>query len=245
MRLIDVVLGDTFRPTWISSGATASPIQYRILTGSETIVSTYAGVDSGNGHYYADARIEPNSWGSGIYQARWYATVDANTHISPEWLNVFPEETNQPGRYITWDDVVHRYTDFSDFGGAVKAASHYIAAAEARIDGLLGSHFSIPFSNNNVTVRELSIDAAFMHAARGLSKEEYARINDRIMDTVTMLKAGDMVMVIGSGQIHRSDISRAWSSNQDYHPVFGMHDPLDWVVSSQQIIDEAAARGWN
>lgn len=243
MRLIDVILGDTFRPTWISSGATASPIQYRILTGSETIVSTYAGVDSLNGHYYVDARIEPNSWSAGIYQGRWYATVDANTHISAEWLNAFPQETNQPGRYITWDDVVQRYGDFADMGGAVKAASHYISAAEARIDGMLGTHFSIPFSNNNATVRDLCIDATYLRAVRGLSKDEYQRIDGQITRTIKSLKMGTMVMVIGSGQIQKSDVSGAWSSTEDHHPVFGPHEPLDWLVSSQQVIDELADRG--
>lgn len=243
MRLIPVVIGDTFRPTWVSSGVTASPIQYQILTGSETIVNTYAGVDSLNGHYYVDARIDPNSWGAAIYQGRWYATVDANTHVSPEWLNAFPEETDQPGRYITWDDVVHRYGDFADFGGAVKAASHYISAAEAMVDGMLGTHFSIPFSNNNATVRDLSIDLAFLRAARGLQKEERANIQGRVKDTVKALKMGTMVMVVGSGQVQRADVSAAWSSTEDHHPVFGPHEPLDWLVSSQQVIDELADRG--
>jgi hypothetical protein len=244
MDVINVTIGDTFRPTWISSGATASPIQYRVLTGSETIVSTYAGVSSGNGHYFVDARIEPNSWAPGIYQGRWYATVNANTHISAEWLNVFPQDTNQPGRYITWDDVVQRYTDFADFGGAVKAASHYISVSEARLDAMLATHFSVPFSSNNAVVRDLAIDMTFLRAARGLSEGERTSIQGRVNDTIKALKEGTMVMITDSGEVQRQDVSRAWSSTQDYHPVFGMHDPLDWVVSSQQIIDEASDRGW-
>lgn len=240
----NIVLGDTFRATWVSSGATASPIQYRILTGSETIVSTYAGVSSGNGHYYVDARIDPSSWQAGMYQARWYATVNANTHINAEWLNVFPSEINQPGRYITWDDVVQRYADFADFGGAVKAASHYISVSEARLDAMLATHFSVPFSNNNAVIRDLAIDMTYLRAARRLNEDERNAIQSRIKDTIEALKSGEMVLLTDSGEVVRQDVSRAWSSTQDYHPIFGMHDPLDWVVSSQQIIDEAAERGF-
>ncbi len=52
-----VLIGNTIRLTWISSGATPSPITAAIFTGSETLVSSVSMTDSGNGHYFADYTV--------------------------------------------------------------------------------------------------------------------------------------------------------------------------------------------
>ena len=240
MNVISVVLGSTFRATWVSSGAAASPIYYNLLSGSETMVQSWAGVDSGGGHYYVDAAVSTR----GLWKGQWSAVVGANTYISPEWLSVYPQDTNEPGRYVDWNDIVSRFTDFADFGGAIKVASHYVAYSEAQIDSALGVKYTTPFSNNNLTIRDLTIDLAYARAIRGRS-EEYKEIRADITSRIWALLNGQAVMVTTSGDVIRPPYAGgpAWSNTMDYHPVFGMLDEIDVVVSSQQLLDEYSERG--
>lgn len=239
-EVIKLTLGSTFRTIWVSSGTAASPIYFRVLSGSETMVSSYAGVSSGNGHFYADISI--NS--PGLWKGEWTAQVGINTYVSPQWFEAFAGDTNQPGRYITWDDVVMRYRDFATAAGAVKAASHYISMAEARIDALLASHFTVPFSNNNMVIRDLTIDMTFLLAAR-LKAEEANRLKKDIMETIQMLKDGEMVMVDTSGTMLPTALAASpiWSDRESFHPVFNLDDPITWGVSSSELSNEASARG--
>ncbi|HEX7012328.1 MAG TPA: hypothetical protein VF161_06270 [Steroidobacteraceae bacterium] len=239
-RVVQITLGSTFRATWVSSGASANPIVYNVLSGSETLVSSYAGQSSGNGHYYVDAVVHS----PGLWQGVWYSTVTQNTYVSVEWLAAFPQDTDQPGRYITWDDVVHRFTGFGDIAGAVKAASHYIAYAEAEIDAALGARFSVPFSNNNLTVRDLAIDMVYLRGIRGRS-EEYKEIKADVSSRIAALLDGSMVMVTASAEVIQASNEQAWSSTQDYHRVFALLDDTLLLPSSDQLLDEALERGYS
>ncbi len=77
MTIERYLVADTRSFTWVSSGATASPISSSIISGSETIVNSMSAVDSGNGHYFANHTI-PNT--PGFYVNRWIAVVTANTY---------------------------------------------------------------------------------------------------------------------------------------------------------------------
>jgi len=234
-----VTLGSTYRATWVSSGVTASPIVYNIFSGSETMVRSYAGVDSGNGHYYVDARIDS----VGLWRGSWFATVSANSFRNDEVLAIFPFDTDQPGRYITWDDVVNRFTEFTDFGGAIKVASHHIVYAEAQLDSMLGTVFVVPFSSNNITIKDLAIDLVYARAIRGKS-DEYKSIRADVASRVYALCNGLAYMITASGEILQQQNKYGWSSTQDYHPVFGLLDyEISPGASSAQLMDELAERG--
>jgi hypothetical protein len=236
-----VTLGSTFKVTWINSGAVASPITFNIMSGSESLVSSYSGVDSGNGHYYADVAVRT----PGLYQGRWFATISANTYINGEWYAAFPVDTDQPGRYITWDDVVHRFVGFGDVADALKAASHYLSYAEAYIDGRLGATFTIPFSNNNQTVRDLAIDVVYARSIRGSLNEEYKNLWAEVNSRIGALVGGTEVMVTNSGTIVAEEQSTpAWSSTEEYHPFFAATLPhIDMVPSSSHMQAEYDERG--
>ena len=75
-KLKTVLIGDTFKQTWISSGATASQISAAILSGSETVVSSGTGTSSGNGHYYRTTKVET----PGYYVQEWKATIAGNPY---------------------------------------------------------------------------------------------------------------------------------------------------------------------
>jgi hypothetical protein len=71
-----VLVGDTFKQTFINSGTTPSTIVASILDGDETIVSSAAGVSSGNGHYYYQALVNT----AGFYVSQWDATIGSNPY---------------------------------------------------------------------------------------------------------------------------------------------------------------------
>lgn len=238
-----VTVGGSFRATWVSSGAAASPIVYNVRTGSETLANSYAGVDSGNGLYYANAVIGT----PGLWKGEWYATVSANTYRNTEWLLVSPGDADQPGRYITWDDVVNRFYGFTDVADAVLAASHYLSYAEAYLDSRLGATFTVPFSSNNQTIRDLTIDVVYARSIRGSRSEEYKAIWAEVSSRLAALINGDDVMISASGALIGGgplSTSPAWSSTQGYHPVHAVAlDYADMVPSSVQLIDELDERG--
>ena len=71
--------GSTIKQTWTNSGAAPSLILSTLLDSSGSLVSSVAGVSSGNGHYFALHDL-PNTraW----YLNKWYAVIDARTYIN-------------------------------------------------------------------------------------------------------------------------------------------------------------------
>lgn len=76
MSLTRVLIGDTFKATFINSGGVASAISASIYNGSETLVSSQTAVDSGNGHYYRMLSVSTPGW----YVLQWDATISGNPY---------------------------------------------------------------------------------------------------------------------------------------------------------------------
>ena len=72
----EVQVGDTFKQTFVNSGATASPIIASIISGSETVVNSGTATDSGSGHYYRMTIINT----PGFYISQWDATIGGNPY---------------------------------------------------------------------------------------------------------------------------------------------------------------------
>ena len=58
----DIIIGNTIRVTWVSSGVTPTTIYTGVYDGDETLVHSESMVSSGNGHYYLDYTV-PTSLG--------------------------------------------------------------------------------------------------------------------------------------------------------------------------------------
>ena len=143
---------------------------------------------------------------------------------------------------INWADVVARYPRVADLGGDSEVVPAWIQPAIAEVEGRLGSGFTTPFSSNNITAKDLCIDMTFCRInesklsdiADGLRKRVEARMTDLLDGRASMVTSDGMRLTTGG-------IS-AWSSTQDYQPVFGMGDVIDSVVDSGMIYDEEQAR---
>lgn len=87
--LSDVIAGTTKVMTWVSSGAEPTKLSVSFITGSETIISSYSMVSSGNGHYYAAV---PSPDVNGFYVANFEAVIDGKTFVNKiVFRNIFGE----------------------------------------------------------------------------------------------------------------------------------------------------------
>jgi|NOAtaT_6_FD_contig_31_3517248_length_409_multi_2_in_0_out_0_1 hypothetical protein len=88
MTAANVVHGqayDTLTLTWVNCGAAPSRIVSNLYDTSETLVSSVAGVSSGNGYYYAPHTLP----GSAQWLVnRWWATINANTYARSQFVEV-------------------------------------------------------------------------------------------------------------------------------------------------------------
>lgn len=143
------------------------------------------------------------------------------------------------GRYAEWNDVVEVYPQVGRGKGADEVNSIHLYYAENQLDGLLASHFTVPFSNNNVTVKELAIDLTAIRLGRFKDKDAETAKKD-LFERIERLKNGEEAMLVSIGgtlvAMYRTET--AWSSTQDYTPTFGVGDSPEFIVSSAQRLDE-------
>jgi len=147
-------------------------------------------------------------------------------------------------RYITFADVAARYPEIAKGKDATQVDGTYILYAEAEVDARLAPSFTVPFSSNNLTVKDLAIDITFLKIYMWKDPKKAAAINSYVCGRIDDLIAGNALMITTSqGTIDSSMGGSAFSTTMDYHPVHGMSDAIALTVSSQEIIDEENARG--
>jgi hypothetical protein len=121
--------------------------------------------------------------------------------------------------------------------------SHYILFAENDLDSRLGPYFAVPFSSNNVTATDLSIDLSYARVIIYDDPKKYEAIMGRVNGMIDDLIAGTVSMVTDSGDlITSSNANEAWSNTMGYHGAFGVGDFVDFQVDSSQLYDEESER---
>lgn len=139
------------------------------------------------------------------------------------------------GRYIKPEDLYRRYSQTSGTNPAV-VDSHYIYYAENYIDELLGPYFTVPFSSDNVTAKDLALEYTYILSAdlkfedREKREAHWLKRIDRLIDGKSGMQVTSATMYAVNGTIY--------NSTENYHPVFGMGDPEDYFVDSSQVYDE-------
>ena len=146
------------------------------------------------------------------------------------------------GRYIEWDDVVNRYKRFGDIADSDEADAGFILYAEAYVDGALAPAYTIPFSLNNETVRDLCIDVAFAKTQLFKDHEKAELIMTHVGSYVSALISGQMVMVVGSGVAITPTGEPVYSQTMDYTPIFGAGNMREFHVDSARLYDEEQDR---
>ena len=111
-------------------------------------------------------------------------------------------------------------------------SSHFLPYAGGRLNQLLAPYFSVPFSANNVTARDLTIDLAYLLLLqRNKEAREAEPLMRQVLSTIGALAGGQQAMVTDSGDVlygQRRD-GEVWSSTEQGQPVFklNLNDP-DW-----------------
>lgn len=146
--------------------------------------------------------------------------------------------------YATYEDLINRYPALDDIGGSIDINSSHIHYAEVMLNSRLGQYYTLPFSSNNLTAKDLTIDLVYIRYYETVKKEWAATKQKSLDKFIDGLISGDFVMVTTSHDVIQKDSSRStmWSNTEDYHPIFGVGDIEDMHVSSARLWDEENAR---
>ena len=143
--------------------------------------------------------------------------------------------------YATYTDFNARYaTGISE----AQINSHYLPFAAARLESLLGQGFTTPFSSNNLTARDLTLDLAYlMVLRRSKDNRDYETFAAGIAEQCRDLRNGVRPMITSSGEslfaVTVGDT--VWSSTARYHTVFNLSAPATQEVDPQRLLDEEPA----
>jgi len=117
--------------------------------------------------------------------------------------------------------------------------SYWLSHGALRVNENLGGYFTTPFSTNNETAKDLSIHFAFlgMNNRSRNTLEGTLRVKSELDTRITDIRCGNTPMILSSGDSIFSSNARedAWSTTQDYQPVFNMLNPLDQEVDPDYI----------
>ena len=69
-------------------------------------------------------------------------------------------------KYAQYDDVVNRYPRATKKGGKEEMVA-FINVAENEIEGMFAGRYTLPFSSNNVTVKDLVVGSGLVFDDRG------------------------------------------------------------------------------
>ena len=83
------IAGTTVRTTWVNSGVIPDSILSTLKDSTENVLENVAGVNSGNGFYFALHHLPLSA---GWYVNEWFAVIQANTYVKRQFIRgVHPE----------------------------------------------------------------------------------------------------------------------------------------------------------
>lgn len=137
---------------------------------------------------------------------------------------------------VKYADLAAQYPAVRESGIAAGDAEQHIQFAQAEIEGILSPYYTVPFSDDNLTAKDLVLRLSYSRIAP-LSLEERGKVREEVIGRLERLTSGKEQMLTTSGTLSQDAASAAWSSTEDYHPIFTIDNPINWVVDSRQIED--------
>lgn len=123
------------------------------------------------------------------------------------------------GRYIDWNDLVSRYPKLSTKGGAGAVDSSFIQAVEYQLDGMLTGIFAIPFSDNNVTIKDLCIELCNVRMTSDYVKHG-EKMKKTLMDRIERIRNGYEAMMTNSGDVMYASGDVIFSTTENRGSLF-------------------------
>lgn len=143
---------------------------------------------------------------------------------------------------ITAEDVYNRYLEIGKAVGSVELDAGFMIPAEQQITSDLASKFTVPFSSNNLTAKDLMIDETYYRYMLTKQAKKAGEMRKSLDSRIEKLLSGASSMVTDSGDILSREQTVAWSSTMNYTPVFGLGEIEDFEPDPDQIDDEEDAR---
>lgn len=141
--------------------------------------------------------------------------------------------------YANAGDVIIRYKELNKLGGASEINSAYVHYAEFTLDSMLGNYFTVPFSNNNITAKDLTVDLVYLRYYEGIDSEKASKKREIIQTKIDNLIVGKTSMVTDSSDLLTSTGDPVYSNTDGFHNIFG-HGPIEDLYIDHDLLDEEA-----
>ncbi len=116
--------------------------------------------------------------------------------------------------------------------------STFLIKASEKVNSILACAYTTPFSSNNQTAREITIDTARLaFMIRTKDPTDSTELKEELEDRFKALCDGSAKMITDSGGLLVGDaISEGfWSTTQDYKPVFDLRESDRQHVDPDQL----------
>lgn len=144
------------------------------------------------------------------------------------------------------------YATYSDFTACyslkgvseAEISSYWLFHGTMRVNERLGAFYTLPFSSNIPTIKDLSIQFAYLGVLVRTRKETDSKelkeeLDQRILDITS--GGGSLFLDDGSTEVPKGgsadNAGTSWSDQMDYKPTFDMRDPLDQRIDPDLIQD--------
>ncbi len=108
-------------------------------------------------------------------------------------------------------------------------SSHFLPFASTRLDAMLAPSFTVPFSDNNLAAKDLTIDLSYLLILqRSKEPKDLQSLQERIEGRIIALAEGREAMMTDSGEaiFAESALGDVWSSTSTGKPIFCLEDHL-------------------
>jgi len=144
--------------------------------------------------------------------------------------------------YATYSDFIQIYNLLPRITQA-EVENHWLPHGALMVNEFLGKCFTIPFSTNNETAKDLSVHFAYLGILeRTRNQDDSEELRNSLQMRVENICEGNAPMITTSGEAifpeeETANRFDAWSNTQDYKPTFDMREAIDQRVDPDLIED--------
>lgn len=143
--------------------------------------------------------------------------------------------------YADYNDLLNKYPELEKVGGSVEVTSSRVFAAEREIDSMLSGSFTTPFSTNNYTATDLTVDYVYLTYMITKKPKLVEGKMDLFMKRIESLNDGKSAMIdtagVSLGFANAFQGGAIGSNNSQYDPTFDM-DRIENSRVDKDLIDD-------